>query len=176
MFYKLKCISCQKEFDEKETSTNCLDCGDPLDCVYDFEQVKKRLNVFNIKNSALSALKYLALYPIQDFDQIVSVQFEVFRQLHLDFLLQGLFEEHFLQGDQFIRAEVADDYPPRGVFDLQGADHVDTEGVLVVDSFQIHLDYGLSVRGQALHQGVFLALLTVEVERPDVTVDVRHVL
>lgn len=74
MFYKLKCITCGKEHDERESSTTCLDCGDPLDCVYDFEKVKKRLNFFNLKKSDLSALKYLGLYPIQDFDQIVSLE------------------------------------------------------------------------------------------------------
>lgn len=74
MFYKLQCISCGQEFDEKETSTNCLSCGDPLDCVYDFAQVRKRLNIFNLKNTALSVLKYLALYPILDFDQIVTLE------------------------------------------------------------------------------------------------------
>ncbi len=74
MFYKLKCITCSKEYREQDTATNCLDCGDPLDCLYDFEQVKKRLNVYNLKNSSLSALKYLALYPILDFDKIVSLE------------------------------------------------------------------------------------------------------
>jgi len=74
MFYKLKCITCGKEYREQDTATNCLDCGDPLDCLYDFEQVKKRLNVYNLKNSSLSALKYLALYPILDFDKIVSLE------------------------------------------------------------------------------------------------------
>lgn len=74
MFYKLKCITCETEFTEQETSTSCLKCGDPLDCIYDFAQIQKRLNFYNLKNSSLSNLKYLALYPIQDFDQIVSLE------------------------------------------------------------------------------------------------------
>lgn len=73
MFYKLKCIECEAEFSEKETATTCLKCGEPLDCIYDFEQIKKRLNLFNLKNTALSSLKYLALYPILDYEEIVSL-------------------------------------------------------------------------------------------------------
>lgn len=74
MFYKLKCIECEAEFSEKETATNCLKCGEPLDCIYDFDQVKKRLNLFNLKNSSLSAMKYLAFYPILNYEEIVSLE------------------------------------------------------------------------------------------------------
>ena len=74
MFYKLKCITCETEFTEKETTTTCLKCGDPLDCVYDFDQLKKRLNLFTLKNTSLSALKYLAFYPILNYGEIISLE------------------------------------------------------------------------------------------------------
>ncbi len=72
-FYRLKCISCKAEFAERDTCTTCLKCGDPLDVVYDYSFMRKRLNVYALKNSPISALKYLTFYPILDLEKIVSL-------------------------------------------------------------------------------------------------------
>lgn len=72
-FYTLKCISCHTEFDEHETCTTCLKCGNPLDIVYNYEFIKKRLNLYALKNSPISALKYLTFFPILDMEKIVSL-------------------------------------------------------------------------------------------------------
>lgn len=72
-FYILKCISCGKEFSEKETCTTCLSCGDPLDVIYDYEYIRQRLNLYALKNSPISALKYLTLYPILDLSKIITL-------------------------------------------------------------------------------------------------------
>jgi len=72
-FYTLKCIKCKKEYNETETCTTCLKCGAPMDVIYNYEYIRKRLNRYALKNSPISALKYLALYPIQDLDKIVSL-------------------------------------------------------------------------------------------------------
>jgi len=72
-FYTLKCIGCGAEFDERKTSTNCLKCGDPLDVIYNYDFIRQRLNLYALKNSPISALKYLTLYPIKNLEKIVSL-------------------------------------------------------------------------------------------------------
>lgn len=72
-FYTLKCINCHTEFDEHQTCTICLKCGSPLDVVYNYEFIRQRLNVYALKNSPISALKYLTLYPILNLEKIVTL-------------------------------------------------------------------------------------------------------
>jgi len=95
-FYKLVCISCGKEWDEKKTVTNCLSCSGPLDVIYDYEYIMERLNVYTLRHSSLSALKYLVLYPILDLTNIVSLEeggtpLHKCRKLGEDFGLQNLY-------------------------------------------------------------------------------------
>lgn len=72
-FYTLKCTNCKKEFDEHETCTTCLDCGHPLDVDYNYDFIKRRLNLYALKNSPISALKYLTFYPILNLDKIITL-------------------------------------------------------------------------------------------------------
>ncbi len=72
-FYTLKCISCKSEFSEQQTCTICLKCKSPLDVVYNYDFIKQRLNLYALKNSPISALKYLTLYPIMDLGKIVTL-------------------------------------------------------------------------------------------------------
>lgn len=72
-FYTLECTDCQKEYDEHVTCTTCLECGGPLDAIYNYDFIKKRLNLYALKNSPISALKYLTLYPILNLDKIVTL-------------------------------------------------------------------------------------------------------
>lgn len=72
-FYILKCVKCGAEFNEDETAASCLKCGEALDVKYDLDYIKRRLNFYALKNSPLSALKYLAFYPILDFKGIVTL-------------------------------------------------------------------------------------------------------
>lgn len=72
-FYTLKCISCGKEFHEKETCTTCLKCHNPLDVIYNYDFIKQRLNLYALKNSPISALKYLTFFPIINLEKIISL-------------------------------------------------------------------------------------------------------
>lgn len=72
-FYKLKCVKCGKYFKEEETTSNCLKCGGPLDVEYDYEYIKSRLNFYSLKNTPLSAAKYISFYPIVDLNKLVSL-------------------------------------------------------------------------------------------------------
>ncbi len=72
-FYTLKCISCGKEYDEKVSCTMCPACGNPLDVVYNYDFIKQRLNLYALKNSPISALKYLIFYPIINLEKLITL-------------------------------------------------------------------------------------------------------
>ncbi|VVB66590.1 Threonine synthase [Candidatus Gugararchaeum adminiculabundum] len=71
--YELKCIHCKASFTEDQTYCRCLKCGGALDVVYDYEQVSERLNQQTLRSAPISALKYLAFYPILNYKKIVSL-------------------------------------------------------------------------------------------------------
>ncbi|KKP37986.1 threonine synthase [Candidatus Peregrinibacteria bacterium RIFOXYC2_FULL_33_13] len=73
-FYKLQCVSCKTDFDESQTVTTCLNCGDSLDVIYDYNRIKTRLNNFSLRKAPLSAMKYADFYPIMDFEKIVTLK------------------------------------------------------------------------------------------------------
>lgn len=72
-FYALKCIKCKTEFEEHVTCTKCLKCGSPLDVVYNYNFIKQRLNLYALKHSPISALKYLTFYPIINLEKIITL-------------------------------------------------------------------------------------------------------
>ena len=72
-FYTLKCTGCSAEFDEHQTCTTCLKCHAPLDVVYNYDFIKSRLNLYALKHSPISALKYLTFYPILNLEKIITL-------------------------------------------------------------------------------------------------------
>ncbi len=72
-FYTLKCTGCGAEFDEHQTCTTCLKCHAPLDVVYNYDFLKSRLNLYALKHSPISALKYLTFYPILNLEKIITL-------------------------------------------------------------------------------------------------------
>lgn len=72
-FYTLKCIKCNAQYDEHETSTTCLKCKSPLDAIYNYDFIRQRLNLYALKNSPISALKYLTFYPIINLEKIITL-------------------------------------------------------------------------------------------------------
>lgn len=73
-FYTLQCVECKQEYDEHQTATSCLKCGGALDVIYDYERIKRRMNMFSLKNTPLSAMKYLDFYPILDLEKIITLK------------------------------------------------------------------------------------------------------
>ncbi len=71
--YTLRCVSCGKEHDEKQSYTRCLKCGDSLDVIYDYDKIGARLNKHMLKTAPLRALKYLDFYPLKDLRKIVTL-------------------------------------------------------------------------------------------------------
>lgn len=72
--YQLKCYLCDRVHREEESVTSCVKCGGPLETVHDYNTIRQRLNMYSIKTTPISSLKYMAFYPIQDFQNAVSLQ------------------------------------------------------------------------------------------------------
>ncbi len=72
--YELKCFHCNRIHLETESVTECIECSGPLETYYDYEEISKRLNRHSLKTAPLSAMKYVAFYPIHNFESIVSLE------------------------------------------------------------------------------------------------------
>lgn len=73
-YYYLQCVSCHKKTSEKETVSTCLSCGGPLDVIYDYDFLKKRINRYNVFNSPPNSMKYLDFFPLNSWEDLVSLQ------------------------------------------------------------------------------------------------------
>lgn len=71
--YYLQCVSCGKKTTEKETVSTCLSCGGPLDVVYDYDQLKLKLNEYLLRNAPPKTAKYLDFYPLSRDRQLISL-------------------------------------------------------------------------------------------------------
>ncbi|MGE3279108.1 MAG: threonine synthase [Candidatus Altimarinota bacterium] len=72
--YHLKCYHCSRPHEEHESVTECVACGGPLETYYDYEEIERRLNFHSLKTAPISAMKYVAFYPIDNFKTIVSLE------------------------------------------------------------------------------------------------------
>jgi threonine synthase len=72
--YELRCFVCQKVHTEEESVTTCLECGGPIETYHDYDAIRKKLNIYALKTAPISALKYMAFYPIDDYENAVSLQ------------------------------------------------------------------------------------------------------
>jgi threonine synthase len=50
-----------------------VDCGGPIETYYDYAAIQRKLNMYALKTAPISALKYMAFYPIDDFTNVVSL-------------------------------------------------------------------------------------------------------
>ncbi len=67
-------MGCGAIVDENVYHTSCPNCGDVLDVEYDYQEISKTLNRFDLLNAPLSSTKYLGLLPINDYRLVVSLQ------------------------------------------------------------------------------------------------------
>ena len=72
-FYHITCVSCGTRFQESETITRCTQCHEALDITLDMGYLRKNLNIYALKNTPISAMKYLDFYPLVDRSLIVSL-------------------------------------------------------------------------------------------------------
>ncbi len=73
MKYKLVCVGCQKIISEKQSVTRCPSCGEALDVVSDFAELKKRVAKDFDRTAPISGSKYASFYPLQNSSQLVSL-------------------------------------------------------------------------------------------------------
>jgi len=69
--YVIVCLHCSRIIDERRDQTLCPDCGGPLDCAWNFSQLKKSQHHYDI--SGESALRYEAFLPIKKFNPHFSL-------------------------------------------------------------------------------------------------------
>ncbi len=73
MRYEIKCVGCGSSFQESETITRCLKCGQALDIRFDIERMKQTINEYILHSTPPSAQKYLNFYPLNDRTKIISL-------------------------------------------------------------------------------------------------------
>lgn len=70
-FYHLQSFKTKKPIDEKQSYTQDAD-GNPLDVVYDYDYIKAKLNLYDLRHTPISHLKYLDFFPIRDRSKIIT--------------------------------------------------------------------------------------------------------
>jgi threonine synthase len=71
--YEIVCVNCQKKFTEDQTITRCLECGQALDIQFDIAKLQETINPYTLKNTPISAMKYLNFYPLNNRSSVVSL-------------------------------------------------------------------------------------------------------
>lgn len=70
-FYHLQSYKTKKRVDEK-TSYTQDEKGNPLDVAYDYDYIKARINLYDLRHTPISHLKYLDFFPIRDRSKIIT--------------------------------------------------------------------------------------------------------
>lgn len=71
----LRCISCGKEFGVNEIKYTCSSCGGNIEVVYDYNLIKKRIDIEELKeNRYYDIWRYIDLLPIEDLKGISSLK------------------------------------------------------------------------------------------------------
>lgn len=64
MDYYLKCIECGTDYDKTEVIYTCRKCNGLLDVIYNYDEIKKNMDMEKLKTDAPSVWKYKDLLPI----------------------------------------------------------------------------------------------------------------
>jgi threonine synthase len=71
----LKCLGCGKEYSQEEVKYNCPSCGENLDVLYDYAQIRKTFTKETLsRNKDYSLWRYEPLLPIEDLSRIPPLQ------------------------------------------------------------------------------------------------------
>jgi len=70
-FYHLQSNKTKQKVQERQNYTTD-DHGKPLNVIYDYNYIKKRLNQYDFKHTPISHLKYLDFLPIKDRSKIIT--------------------------------------------------------------------------------------------------------
>ncbi len=71
--YYLSCVNCGKHTTEKETTSLCPSCGGPLDVIYNYDDLKKKLNMYLLRNASPKVMKYLDFYPLSTRQELYTL-------------------------------------------------------------------------------------------------------
>jgi threonine synthase len=72
--YEIICVGCKKKVNEQKYHTRCPKCDDALDVIYNYDDIAKRLNRYDLEKAPISSQKYLDLLPIEDFRNVITLQ------------------------------------------------------------------------------------------------------
>lgn len=71
----LRCVSCSKEFDANEIKYTCSSCGGNVEVVYDYNLIKKRIDIEELKeNKYYDIWRYIDLLPVEDLKGISNLK------------------------------------------------------------------------------------------------------
>jgi threonine synthase len=70
----LRCVSCKKEFDPKKVRYSCDRCGERLDVIYNYENMKGKIDKDQFAHrSSCSTLRYPELLPVFEYAKVTSL-------------------------------------------------------------------------------------------------------
>lgn len=72
--YYLKCYLCGKKHEETESVTECIECWWPIETYYDYDLIFSKINKHILKTAPCAAMKYIPFYPINDYNNIISLE------------------------------------------------------------------------------------------------------
>jgi threonine synthase len=67
------CVRCKKAFPPQKIIFECDSCKGPLDIIYDYKKIKRKIIADDFRRSYVSHWKYWAFYPVLDINSVVSM-------------------------------------------------------------------------------------------------------
>jgi len=69
----LVCKKCEKEYPKNVKLNLCSECGDPLECVYDYKKIKKNYDIDKIRARQSNIWRWKEFLPIEDDKNIITL-------------------------------------------------------------------------------------------------------
>lgn len=71
--YEIKCVKCGNTFDEKDTTTRCLDCGEALDVIFNHDELDQRVERSVFTKNYTNSSHYTGFYPFKEDTNYISL-------------------------------------------------------------------------------------------------------